>query len=88
MTNKLSPDVVVISQVITERKRQDMQWGGPEHDDTHETSDWIDYMAHQVERTTPHTGTVEQAKSDREMFIKIAALAVAAVESLDRKAKQ
>lgn len=101
---ELSNDVKVIAAVITERKRQDMQWGGPAHDDTHDEYEWLAYMAHQADKITeilaangfygspfhrdPVHGDKPTAYSQtREHFIKIAALAVAAVESLDRKNK-
>ena len=79
---ELSNDVKVIAAVITERKRQDMQWGGPDHDDTHSAGDWLRYMGQQATKIT--CGRT-QGHNVRECFIKIAALAVAAVESLDRK---
>jgi len=99
---ELSNDVTIIAQVITERKRQDMQWGGPTHDDTHNEYDWLGYMAHQADKITEilarngFYGFLEQRELKtpvaynltRQHFIKIAALAVAAVESLDRKAKE
>lgn len=78
---ELSNDVKVIAQVITERKRQDMQWGGPAHDDTHDWCDWYSYIDHQLcDRYL--NGPKEQ---HRDALVKIAALAVAAIESMDRK---
>ena len=67
----------VIAQVIQERRMQDRQWGGAAHDDQHSNFDWfrfIDYQWGQMNN-----------ENRRERLIKIAALAVAAVESLDRK---
>jgi hypothetical protein len=74
----------VIAQVIQERRMQDRQWGGTEHDDKHFTSDWLRYIDHQIEK-----GCEEDADGSnnwRARYVKIAALAVAAVEAIDRKA--
>jgi hypothetical protein len=71
----------VIAQVIQERRMQDRQWGGSHHDDSHDLIDWIQYMGYQA--THIKSGDPKY----RERLIKIAALAVAAIESLDRKAQ-
>jgi hypothetical protein len=76
-------DSAVIADVIAERKRQDEQWGGPAHDDLHDAGDWGAYIRHQLKRLVG----VNYAESfARERFIKIAALGMAAAESLTRKA--
>lgn len=69
----------IIEEIRAERAAQDAQWGGPEHDDEHGMDEFANFMA------------IQLAKSDyghspdfRARFIKIAALAVAAVESHDR----
>ena len=71
------PQVKVIAQVIQERKNQDRQWGGPDHDDSHNLGDWMSYFEYQF--------TSMGEDNARQRLIKIAALAVAAVESIDRK---
>jgi predicted RNase H-like HicB family nuclease len=82
---QLRPTSPVLSEVVQERARQDAQWGGPATDDTREARDWVQFINHQVGRFvqaymhTPPTPV-------REVFVKIAALAIAAVESIDRKA--
>jgi hypothetical protein len=80
LKDKMDPQVKIIAQVITERKHQDMQWGGPAHDDQHPIEHWMGYLLHQLDR-------IRHQHKDRDALIKIAALAVAAVESLDRKIK-
>lgn len=70
----------VMMHVAHERGMQDGQWGGAEHDDTHDAKDWRRFIDKQM--LLMHTNGGE-----RERFIKIAALAVAAVESIDRKAR-
>lgn len=68
-----------MKDLCDERIAQDKQWGGPAHDDMHDTYDWMNYIANQAEKLARDESTA------RERFIKIAALAVAAVESIDRK---
>lgn len=74
----------VITDVLVERASQDRQWGGPEHDDTHAHGDWVSYIQYQMHRMMLDP-TISVA-TIRERYIKIAALAVAAVESMDRRA--
>lgn len=72
--------MTIYDEVNAERAKQDEQWGGSKHDDAHELLDWVAYMEHQLYRAT----TAETDAEWRERLIKVAALAVAAVESLDR----
>lgn len=67
----------VFAAVDAERERQDAKWGGAAHDDRHTEGDWRDFLYSYVQ--CPNI-------DDRERFVKIAALAVAALESIDRKA--
>lgn len=69
-----------LEDVIIERRKQDSQWGGPSHDDQHPIEHWMGYLLHQLDR-------IRHQHKDRDALIKIAALAIAAVESLDRKTK-
>jgi hypothetical protein len=70
-----------LDDILKERDKQDEQWGGPDHDDTHDQWDWLDYIDHQKYRW------VEVPNRGRETLVKIAALALAAIESIDRKEK-
>jgi hypothetical protein len=72
------------ADIRAERERQDKQWGGPAHDDEHTTGDFIGYVQRQCNLASLQLG--EPAVS-RSRFVKIAALAVAAIESIDRKTK-
>jgi hypothetical protein len=72
----------VISEVKMERKAQIIQWGGAAHDDEHDNGDWLMYIAKQWEAANKLGSTPQQY---RMRLIKIAALAIAAAESLDRK---
>jgi hypothetical protein len=69
----------IINEIRRERAQQDRQWGGPDHDDEHSPSDWMHFIEAQI---TKFRATDENA---RERLIKIGALAVAAIESLDRQ---
>lgn len=64
--------------IEAERVRQDAQWGGASHDDGHPMLDWLDFIDHQITRARglPH--------QIRDRLVKIAALAVAGIESIDR----
>lgn len=62
-----------------EREAQDRQWGGPVHDDTHDPDHFFRCIEHQIDRVR-----TENAHS-RMRMVNIAALAVAAIESMDRK---
>jgi hypothetical protein len=93
----------VLFEIRLERHEQDKQWGGPAHDDTHTPYDWLSYMGHQADLISQALSSngfygynaqnaslldnVAVCSLTRQHFIKIAALAVAAVESLDRKNK-
>ncbi len=70
-----------LKSVFKERAKQDKQWGGPSHDDEHDTDDWLTYIEYQIKKLGI---TSANPKKDRKRFVKIAALAIAAIESMDR----
>lgn len=70
----------VYDEIREERARQDEKWGGPEHDDEHSRDDWTCFID---DKTTDAENTENDADYRRRL-IQIAALAVAAIESLDR----
>jgi hypothetical protein len=65
-----------IVEVLGERESQDNQWGGPAHDDAHSHKDWFRF----INRYTAGYGGDFESRMK-----KIAALALAAVESNRRK---
>lgn len=67
-----------MAEVAKERQSQDWQWGGPEHDDKHMSEDWVQYIQKQANRCYNYPNEL------RERMVKVAALAIAAIESLDR----
>lgn len=60
---------------------QDRKWGGAKHDDEHTDRDWVFYI-------TKHLGKAVtwpfNAGVFRKQMIRVAALAVAAIQALDR----
>lgn len=73
----------VLDEITAERARQDEQWGGPEHDDGHDCIDWCNWIDYQRQRAVGSALAGDRADW-RERMVKIAALAVAAIESQDR----
>lgn len=73
--------IEVLTQVANERDRQDERWGGPGHDDTHDGQDWV----HLVEVRCVKALQAKSGHAYRERMVQVAALAVAAVQSFDRK---
>ena len=76
-----------LADVETERARQDAYWGGPVHDDNHSATEWCLIL-------NARLGKASEAAIDRDFpearrrLIQIAAVAVAAVESLDRLSEE
>jgi hypothetical protein len=77
----------IFMEVLAERQAQDAQWGGPAHDDEHSGWDWNRYIQYQLRCAESILHGVPGPKPEgtwRGRMIKIAALAIAAVESRDR----
>lgn len=73
----------VLHDITAERERQDAKWGGAEHDDQKSPNDFIQHIQDYAgwARVMAGMGSVEKL---RKRLIQVAALAVAAVEALDR----
>jgi hypothetical protein len=67
-----------IDFVEEERRQQDIQWGGPPHDDTRTPENWADYMEKQLK--------LFRTEKSEDRLKKIAALAIAALEQRFRNA--
>lgn len=71
----------VYDHILMERNRQDKKWGGPQHDAQHSDNDWVAYIM-------KHAGKAVKwpfnQKNFRRQMIRVAALAVAAIEVIDR----
>lgn len=74
----------VFAEIAAERQRQDAKWGGHDHDDTHGWHEWIDYIAEHAGKAYSSDDNDESYANARRRYIEVAALAVAAVESMDR----
>ena len=75
----------ILSEIVNERANQDDEWGGPDQDDQRTSWDWIAYL-------TKHAGKAVRYPFDLEIFrrqmVRVAALAVAAIEWADRLKKR
>jgi hypothetical protein len=78
--------LAVVSEVGTERVRQIVDHGWtPEHDDRHDTQAWAWLLARRVtELMTPPSVEDRTAEEHRRQLVEVAAIACAAIESLDR----
>jgi len=82
VTDKPGDIEAALEEVRIERAYQDRKWGGPQHDDTHNSHDWIAYIVRYAGRAVmwpfnPHVF--------RRSMVKVAALAVAAIQWEDRR---
>lgn len=76
----------IYTAIEAERERQDEKWGGPEHDDEHTLNEWAKRIHDHAAAAAGIYASYEtpDARARRE-FVEVAALAVAAIEALDRK---
>jgi hypothetical protein len=72
--------VSIMGDISMERALQDHQWGGQPTDDTRAPADWAQYIHNQLSKMFQEEG------GERDRFVKVAALAVAAIQSIDRTA--
>ena len=82
-------------KVLFERRAQDAEFGGPAHDDCHTYQDWLCYIHHQIGSVLCIPGTPGELDAamlegtnlaDYESrMVKVAALAMAAAQSVTRK---
>lgn len=73
----------ILDEILDERERQDEKWGGPGHDASHAGHDWKMFIVEQASRLVDD---LCMKKPDyRQRLIKIAALAMAAIEAEDKR---
>jgi hypothetical protein len=77
--------VRTIGEVLDERRRQDAIYGGALRDDENDAYDWSRLISKQVGRIDFSEAEADNPAQHRERFKKIAALAVAAMQSIDRQ---
>jgi len=70
--------------VVNERASQDAKFGGPAHDDKRPTYEFVELIQDYSSCARLMAGKGNNNKARRQL-IQVAALAVAAVESIDRK---
>lgn len=75
--------VNIINQICEEREAQDILWG-KEHDDQNSQSEWIALMTRHLGLAVNDGGQTSCSRY-RKQLIRVAALAIAAIESLDRR---
>lgn len=80
----------ILKEICVEREYQEKRWGNIADDTKNEPNDWAAYIAHHATRWfnggfSPYDKqTVGQF---RKQMVKVATLAVAAIESLDRQTR-
>lgn len=81
------PSFIEICRAIsTERLAQDKQWGGAEHDDQHRSADWATYVSKQTKPIREMSSfSPASAEEFEERMVKVAALAIAAIQSNCRR---
>jgi len=73
----------VLVDIDFEREKQDIKFGGVNHDDQHSTMDFIDFM--KIKTGESLVAEInDDHKEARRRMIQVAALAVACVERMDR----
>lgn len=71
----------VYEEIQKEREHQDIKWGGPGEDDLNTDHNWIAYIIKQTGQAVTRQG---DRSNFRQRMIRVAALAVAAIERCDR----
>ena len=74
----------ILLAIDLERKRQDDKWGGPEHDDQHQIDFWVQLIQDYAGWARVMAGMGNRQKT-RTRLLQVAALAVAALEKMDRE---
>lgn len=79
----------IFDEVRAEREYQDKRWGHNADDTVNSPNDFVAYIAHYATRwlagSLPPKYSTSVLNTYRKQMIKVAALAVAAIESLDRQ---
>jgi hypothetical protein len=82
----MAHQVSIVADILAERDRQDKQWGGPVHDDQHTLEEWAGIRSRFEFRANPWGSNPDIARV-RDALVKLAAVCLAQVESIDRRAK-
>ncbi len=68
-----------IAEIRQERDRQDEMWGGKDHDSLHGDHEWVRFIRKRLPELDTCTYLAPERR--RELYLHIAALAVAAIEA-------
>jgi hypothetical protein len=75
----------VLTEVASERDEQDRQWGGVPHDDANRQWDWLAYLTRHMGKAVKYPPDAKlHIVAFRQQMVKIAAIAVAAIQAADR----
>ena len=72
---------VIVEEIRKERGAQKEKWGGPESDHAYNVETWVAAIVKHLGKTLHHPYSVRRF---RYQMIRVAALAVAAIEWIDR----
>lgn len=75
----------ILAEISTERHRQDEKWGGREHDDRHSTDEFVQWIQDYA-GWARMMASMQSMDKARRRLIQVAALSVAAIQSMSRKA--
>lgn len=75
----------IYDEVMRERIAQMEEWGGPDADDSNTKLDWVAYITKHVGKALTNPVNIDIF---RYQMVRVAALAIAAVASVDRQKKQ
>lgn len=74
----------IIKSIVAERQYQEAKWGN-DFDDTNTNSQWANYISHYANRNLIGVKADQSDEAFRESMVKVATLAVAAIQALDRR---
>lgn len=77
----------ILREIQQERTHQDALHGGPKKDDQHTPADWVAILARHLGLAVGDAAVIDVVRYRRQL-IRVAAVAVAAVESLDRRSQR
>lgn len=70
----------IIDEIIDERARQDTKYGGAAHDDAHSIREFVTFIMKHARKAV-----WDSSSTPRKQMIRVAALAIAVIEKLDRQ---
>ncbi len=81
---------LILEEIKEERVHQNKKWGGADHDDLHGPYEWVafitTYIGQSIQDIVNENGNYQlNLRTFRYNMVKVAALAVAAIEAVDRK---